>query len=46
MIKVQLLTNKSNDVCAIIENSITNGIEIEDWIVKHIEGISLYGLSL
>lgn len=42
MIKVRLLTNESHDVCAIIENSITNGIEIEEWIVKNIEGISFH----
>lgn len=40
MIKVQFFTNDNNDVCNIIQNSITNGMEIEDWIVKNIEGIS------
>lgn len=40
MIKVQVFTNESNDVCDIIENRITSGMEIEDWIIKNINGIS------
>lgn len=40
MIKVQFLTNGSNDVCDIIETHVTNGMEVEEWIVKNIHGIS------
>lgn len=39
MIKVRFLT-EARDICSIIEKNVTNGIEIEDWLMGHVDGIS------
>lgn len=39
MIKVQFFTD-ARDVCSIIEGRVTDGVEVEDWILQHIDGIS------
>lgn len=39
MIKVHFYT-EGEDVCSIMEEKLTGGIEIEDWLMRHIEGIS------
>lgn len=39
MIKVQFFTD-ARDICSIIEGRVTDGVEVEDWILQHIDGIS------
>lgn len=39
MIKVRLYTD-GRDVCSIMEERLTGGIEIEDWLMQHIDGLS------
>ena len=39
MIKVRFYTD-DRDVCSIMEEKLTGGIEIEDWLMQRIDGIS------
>lgn len=38
MIKVRFYTD-DRDVCSNMEEKLTDGIEIEDWLMQHIDGI-------
>lgn len=42
MIKVRFLSNISGDVSAILMSHLKIIIDIEDWILEHIEGISFH----
>lgn len=44
MIKVNFYTD-DRDVCSIMEDRVTDGIDIEDWLIKQIEGISFDGMD-
>ena len=44
MIKVQFYTD-DRDVCSIMEEKLTGGIEIEDWLMQHIDGISFDSMN-
>lgn len=39
MIKVRFYTD-DRDVCSIMEENLTGGIEIEDWLMQRMDGIS------
>ena len=39
MIKVRFYTD-NRDVCSIMEENLTGGIEIEDWLMQRMDGIS------
>ena len=44
MIKVQFYTD-NRDVCSIMEEKLTGGIEIEDWLMQRIDGISFDSMN-